>query len=66
MTSSEKGPLARLVSLSWAVLLCAALLWAAVWLLQQIWTWLVALAAVTTAIWVAVVIIRWRRDRWLK
>ena len=66
MSSSEKGPVAQFVSAAWAVLFACILLWAAVWLIQQIIWWLVALAVVAILIWVVVVVARWRRDRRLR
>lgn len=66
MSSPEKGPVARFVSAAWAVLFACILLWAAVWLIQQVIWWLVALAVVAVLIWAAVLLLRWRRDRWLR
>ena len=66
MSSPEKGPVARFVSAAWAVLFACILLWAAVWIIRQIIWWLVALAVVAVLIWVVVLVVRWRRDRWLR
>ena len=66
MSSPEKGPVARFVSAAWAVLFACILLWAAVWLIQQVIWWLVALAVVAVLIWAAVLLLGWRRDRWLR
>ncbi|MFZ8756966.1 hypothetical protein ACO03V_06035 [Microbacterium sp. HMH0099] len=66
MSSPEKGPVARFVSAAWAVLLACILLWAAVWIFQQIVWWLIGLAAAAIIIWFAVLVVRWRRDRWLR
>ncbi|MDQ1084680.1 membrane protein YdbS with pleckstrin-like domain [Microbacterium proteolyticum] len=66
MSSPEKGPVARFVSAAWAVLFACIMLWAAVWIIRQIIWWLVALAVVAVLIWVAALLLRWRRDRWLR
>lgn len=66
MSPPEKGPVARFVSAAWAVLFACILLWAAVWVIRQIIWWLVALAVVVVLIWVVAVLLRWRRDRWLR
>ncbi|WP_307450889.1 MULTISPECIES: hypothetical protein [Microbacterium] len=58
--------MARFVSAAWAVLFACIMLWAAVWIIRQIIWWLVALAVVAVLIWVAALLLRWRRDRWLR
>lgn len=66
MSSSEKTIIGRFVSACAMVAFAAFLLWLAVWLIQQIWVWLliaVVLAGVTT---VTVMVLRFRRDRWLR
>ncbi|OZD55554.1 hypothetical protein CH252_06785 [Rhodococcus sp. 06-1477-1B] len=66
MSPSENGPIARFVSAAWAVLFACVLLWAAVWVFQQIIWWLIGLAAVIGIVWGVVLVVRWRRDQWLR
>jgi hypothetical protein len=46
------------------IMLGFAALWIAMELLAQFWGWLLLAAGVTGAIWVAVLIIRARQNRW--
>jgi predicted tellurium resistance membrane protein TerC len=63
---SEKSLTARLVGFAAAVLLVAVLLTLAVWLIQQIWVWLLAGTLIVVLIWIGILVVRWRRDRWLR
>lgn len=64
MSSSDRGALEAAKAFAWTVFLIALLLWAAVWLIQQVWVWLLVLLAVTLLIGGAVWWLRARRDRW--
>lgn len=65
MSSNEPSSMARrFLSLCLAVLVGVVLLYLAIWLLSQFWGWLVLLAAVAALSWLAVVVYRWRRNRW--
>lgn len=46
------------------ILVGALALWLAVHLLEQIWGWLLVIAGVTMSIWIAVAVLRFRRQRW--
>lgn len=61
---TENGPVKSFLALAFTVLLSCTLLWVAVWLLQQIWIWLLIVAIVALATWLTVRVVRWRRDRW--
>lgn len=63
---SEKSFLRRIVGASALLLFAALMIWSAVWLIQQIWVWLVAGFAAVMIVWLVVVIVRWRRNRWLR
>jgi len=62
MAPSDRGPLGSVLSAAWVCFIVALLLWLAVWLIQQIWIWLLLLGIVVTTVFVG----RWwlRRDRW--
>lgn len=66
MSSSDRSVLGRLASASTLVLLCAFLLWLAIWLIQQIWLWLLVGLIVALVMVVAVRVLRARRDRWFR
>ncbi len=66
MSSSEKTVLGRLVSACASVALAAFLLWLAVWLIQQIWVWLLLAVVAGVVITVTVIVLRFRRDRWFR
>lgn len=63
---SEKSLLRRVVGASALLLFAALMIWTAVWLIQQIWVGLVAGIAAVVIVWATVVIVRWRRSRWLR
>ncbi|KZE42036.1 hypothetical protein [Microbacterium sp. T32] len=64
MSSSDRGPLEAAKAFAWTVFFIALLLWAAVWLIQQIWVWLLVLLAVVLLVGGVVWWLRARRDRW--
>jgi phosphate/sulfate permease len=64
MSSSARGPLETAKAFAWTVFLVALLLWAAVWLIQQVWVWLLVLFAVVLLVGGLVWWWRVRRDRW--
>lgn len=64
MPSPDRGPLKTAEAFAWSVLLIAALLWGAVWLLSQIWIWLLVLAGLIGIITLVLWWVRARRDRW--
>ncbi|KTS91154.1 hypothetical protein NS183_05765 [Microbacterium testaceum] len=64
MSSSDRGPLETAKAFAWTVFLVALLLWAAVWLIQQVWVWLLILLAVVVLVGSLVWWWRMRRDRW--
>ncbi|MEV7828367.1 hypothetical protein [Microbacterium enclense] len=64
MSPSDRSPLQAALALAWAVLLIAALLYAAVWLIRQIWVWLLVLTLLAGTLTVLVWWLRVRRDRW--
>lgn len=66
MSSSEKTVLQRLVSACAVIAFAAFLLWLAVWLLQQIWGWLLLILLVAAVVTAAVAVVRARRDRWFR
>ncbi|SIS10589.1 hypothetical protein [Microbacterium sp. RURRCA19A] len=66
MSSSEKTVLGRFVSACAMVAFAAFLLWLAVWLIQQIWVWLLIAVVLAGVITVTVVALRFRRDRWFR
>ena len=67
MASSDKNPIAmgrRALGFCISLFLSVAVLWLAVQLLSQFWGWLVLLGVIGVAVWVTVMVIRRRRDRW--
>ena len=64
MSQSDRSPLQAALALAWTVLLIAALLYAAVWLICQIWVWLLVLALLAGAAIALMWWLRLRRDRW--
>ncbi|KZE43288.1 hypothetical protein [Microbacterium sp. T32] len=66
MSSSEKTILGRFVSACAMVAVAAFLLWLAVWLIQQIWVWLLIAIVLAGVITVTVVVVRFCRDRWFR
>lgn len=66
MSSSEKTVLQRLMSVCATVAFATFLLWLAMWLLQQIWGWLLLILLIAAVVTVAVVVLRARRDRWFR
>lgn len=64
MSPSGRSPLRASLAVAWTVLLIAALLYAAVWLICQIWVWLVAISLFAGAIATLAWWLRLRRDRW--
>lgn len=54
----------RFIVFCLAVLVGVVLLHLAVQLLSQFWGWLALLAGICTAVYVAILIVRARRDRW--
>nr|WP_278102294.1 hypothetical protein [Microbacterium proteolyticum] len=66
MSSSEKTVLGRFVSVCAMVAFAAFLLWLAVWLIQQIWVWLLIAIVLAGVITVTVIFLRYRRDRWFR
>lgn len=58
----EQGPVSRLLALVWTVFFACLLLWLAVWLIQQIWIWLLVIAFI--AIGGRVLVWLRRRNRW--
>jgi phosphate/sulfate permease len=66
MSSSEKTVLGRFVSACAMVAFAAFLLWLAVWLIQQIWVWLLIAVVLGGVIAVTVIFLRYRRDRWFR
>jgi len=62
MAPADRGPLSSVLSAAWVCFITALLLWAAVWLIQRIWIWLLLAGIAVTAVFVG----RWwlRRDRW--
>lgn len=64
MSSLERGPLQAALAVAWTLLLIAALLWATVWLISQIWVWLVIVALLIGASTAVLWWLRTRRDRW--
>ncbi|WP_447589546.1 hypothetical protein [Microbacterium lacticum] len=61
---SFQGPMNELLNAAVALLMLVFILYAAVWLLEQIWPWLLGMAAVGGLVWLLIVILRWRRSRW--
>ncbi len=64
MSSPQRGPLGHARAFAWTVLLVAVLLWGAVWLISQIYIWLLILLAVSAVVAFTVWWLRARRDRW--
>jgi hypothetical protein len=60
--SDGSGP-PRILRLAGLLLLVAVMLWCAVWLIQQIFVWLIVIAVVVAVVVVVVWIVR-RRGRW--
>lgn len=57
----DQGFFAKLLAIAWTVFVACLLLWLAVWLIQQIWVWLLVIAVVATG--VSVLVWYRRRDR---
>lgn len=66
MSSSDKTLVGRLIQIAASILIGCLLLWLAVWILQQIWIWLLIIAGLILVSWTLVLVLRWRRDRWLR
>ena len=64
MSQSDRSPLQAALALAWTVLLIAALLYAAVWLICQIWVWLLVFALLAGTVTALVWWLHLRRDRW--
>lgn len=64
MSSSDRGPLETAKAVAWSVFLVALLLFGAVWLVQQVWVWLLVLLVVVLLVGWLVWWLRARRDRW--
>lgn len=64
MSQSDRSRLQAALALAWTVLLIAALLYAAVWLICQIWVWLLVFALLAGTVTALVWWLRLRRDRW--
>lgn len=65
MSSNEPTSLAkRFFAFCLAVLAGIVLLYLALQLLSQFWGWLLLIASVIAAVWIAVRIVQLRRDRW--
>ncbi|MEV7768132.1 hypothetical protein [Microbacterium sp. NPDC086615] len=64
MSSSDRGPLEAAKAFAWTVFLVALLLSGAVWLIQQVWFWLLVILAVVLLVVGLVWWWRVRRDRW--
>lgn len=64
MPRPDRRFLDTVVAFAWTVLLIALLLWSAVWLISQIYIWLIVLAAIAAATWVAMWWLQRRSDRW--
>jgi Flp pilus assembly protein TadB len=64
MSSSDRGPLEAAKAFAWSVFLVALLLFGAVWLVQQVWAWLIVLLALVLLVGGVVWWLRARRDRW--
>lgn len=65
MSSNEPTSMAkRFLGFCVSVLAGIVLLYLAMQLLAQFWGWLLLIALIGAAIYVAVVIMRWRRSRW--
>jgi Flp pilus assembly protein TadB len=60
----QKSLLSRLLGVAWTVLVIAGLIWLAVQLLADVWTWLVGIAALVGLIRLGFWAWRWRRDEW--
>ena len=66
MSSSEKTVLGRFVSACAMIAVAAFLLWLAVYLIQQIWIWLLIAIVLATVVIVIAMVLRFRRDRWFR
>lgn len=64
MPSSDPGPLETAKAFAWTMFLVGLLLWLAVWLIQQVWVWLLVILAVVLPVGGLVWWVRVRRDRW--
>lgn len=60
---SPQGPMNELLNAAAALVLLSLMLYAAVWLLQQIWVWLIILGGLALLITIAIWVVRWRRNR---
>lgn len=61
---SLQGPMNQLLNAAIALLMLTLILYAIVWLLEQIWVWLLGIALIAGLICLLLVVIRWRRRRW--
>lgn len=64
MSSSDRGPLETAKAFAWTVFLVALLLWLSVWLIEQVWVWLLILLVASLLVGGVVWWLRLRRDRW--
>lgn len=64
MSSSDRGPLETAKAFAWTVFVVAVLLFGAVWLIQQVWMWLLVILAVALLVGGLVWWLRARRARW--
>lgn len=64
MSSSERGPLEAAKAFAWTIFLIALLLFGAVWLIQQVWVWLLVILAVVLLVGGLVWWLQARRNRW--
>jgi hypothetical protein len=61
---SPQGPLNQLANAAAILVVIAFMLWLAVWLIQQIWVWLLILSGIALLLAGTISWIRWRRNRW--
>lgn len=64
MYIQPKSLLSRLLGAAWTILFIALLLWLAIYLLAEVWIWVVAIVALVVAIRVLFWWHRFRRDYW--
>ncbi|UIN31278.1 hypothetical protein [Microbacterium binotii] len=64
MSSPDRGPLEAAKAFAWSVFLVALLLSGAVWLVQQVWAWLIVVLALVLLVGGLMWWLRARRDRW--
>lgn len=60
---SPQGPMNQLLNAAAGLVVVALMLYAAVWIIQQIWLWLLGIAVAAMLIWLLVTIVRRRRSR---